>query len=167
MSYATVTPDRGDRPQFLEFCIKQLNKLNNGHPMNAYLMNDKPKNGEVDIVPRIRQGIEMAKRDGFTHVYILESDDFYCADYLKTNLDFDFFGYSDSTERFGRKQLLKWSFGIVSCSCVLKLIPIYFVSFTNSLINSTKSFPFMNGRFSTRVEFIDYISITIQFINWF
>lgn len=64
--------------------------------MNAYIMNDPPKNDAVDLVPRIRQGIELAKKDGFTHVYCIESDDFYACDYLARPLDFDFFGYSDT-----------------------------------------------------------------------
>src|SRR5687768_3884927 len=96
MSYATITCDRGDRPQFFEFCIQQLKWMNGGHPMNAYLMNDKPKNNDVDLIPRMRQGIELAKRDGFTHVYCIESDDAYSIDYLHRPLDFDFFGYSDT-----------------------------------------------------------------------
>jgi hypothetical protein len=98
MTYATITPSRGgERKPLFEFCIQQLKKMNNGEsPTNAYIMNDPPKNGEADLIPRIRQGIELAKRDGFTHVYITEDDDFYCADYLQRPLDFDFFGYSNT-----------------------------------------------------------------------
>jgi hypothetical protein len=98
MSYCTITPNRGgERKILFEFCIQQLKKLNGGKPpMSAYIMNDPPKSDAVDLVPRIRQGIELAKKDGFTHVYCIESDDFYVSDYLARPLDFDFFGYSDS-----------------------------------------------------------------------
>lgn len=98
MTFCTLTPDRGDRPQFFEFCIKQLNKLNNSHPMNAYLMNDKPKNGEVDLVPRMRAGIEHAKKDGFKAVYVVESDDYYPANYFDQMGigDYDFIGYQET-----------------------------------------------------------------------
>jgi hypothetical protein len=66
-------------------------------PMNAYIMNDPPKSSEPDLVPRIKQGIELAKKDGFTHCYIIEDDDFYNVGHLNRALDFDFFGYTDST----------------------------------------------------------------------
>jgi hypothetical protein len=96
MSLCTITPDRGDRPQFFERCIHQLKMMNDGCPQNAYLMNEKPKSEEVDLIPRIREGIKLAKRDGFTHVYIIESDDAYPVDYLKRPLDFDFFGFNET-----------------------------------------------------------------------
>lgn len=96
MSFCTITPSRGgERKEFFQFCVQQLTKLTGGK--NNYLMNEHPKSNEVDLVPRIREGIEFAKKDGFTHVFIFEDDDAYHPDYLNTNLDFDFFGYSDST----------------------------------------------------------------------
>lgn len=98
MSYCTITPTRpGERKPLFEHCIWQLNRMNGGPPNNAYIMNDPPRSGEVDLVPRIKQGVELAKRDGFTHIFIAEDDDFYTIDYLKRPLDFDFFGYSDTT----------------------------------------------------------------------
>lgn len=96
MSFCTITPTRGgERKEFFQFCVQQLTKLTGGK--NNYLMNEHPKSNEVDLVPRVQEGIELAKRDGFTHAFIFEDDDAYHTDYLKTNLDFDFFGYSDST----------------------------------------------------------------------
>lgn len=98
MRYCTLTCDRGDRPHLFERCIQQLRRMNNDRPpMNGFIMNDPPKNGEVDLVPRFRQGVEYARNAGFTHLYCIESDDFYTFDYLKRPLDFDFFGYSDTT----------------------------------------------------------------------
>lgn len=96
MSFCTITPSRGgERKEFFEFCVKQLVRLTGGK--NNYLMNDHPINNEVDLVPRIRQGIASAKEDGFTHVFIVEDDDSYKVEYFQNDLNFDFFGYSDST----------------------------------------------------------------------
>jgi hypothetical protein len=95
MSFATITPNRGgERKLLFEFCIQQLKKMNGDKPpMNAYVINYPPKDDKVDIVPRVRMGVEMAKKDGFTHVFIVESDDFYPVGYLQRSLDFDFFGF--------------------------------------------------------------------------
>lgn len=95
MTWATVTPSRGDRPELLQFCVKQLTELTGG--TRNYLMNDRPITADFDLVPRIRKGIELARRDGFTHVFIVEDDDFVTKEYFQTDLDFDFFGYSEST----------------------------------------------------------------------
>lgn len=101
MNYCTITPDRGDRPEFFQFCLKQLTKMNGGKPpMNAYLMNDKPISEEVDLVPRIRKGVELAKRDGFEWCFIIENDDYYPADYFSLFGDLselDFVGFSETT----------------------------------------------------------------------
>lgn len=96
MSFCTITPSRGgERKEFFEFCVQQLVKLTGGK--NNYLMNEHPTGNEVDLVPRIRQGIALAKQDGFTHVYIVEDDDNYKSEYFQSDLNFDFFGYSDTT----------------------------------------------------------------------
>jgi hypothetical protein len=111
VNYCSITPDRGDRPHFFEFCIKQLNKVNNGHPTNAYLMNDRPKNGDMDLVPRVRQGIEMAKRDGFEWAFVFESDDCFPSDYFQRYephfKKYDFIG--DSTTFYYNIKTLRWS----------------------------------------------------------
>lgn len=95
MKYCAIVPDRGDRPQFFEFCVKQINRMGMGNA--CYLMNEKPKSDEVDIVPRIRQGIEMAKHDGFEFIYCIESDDWYPADYITGDVsNLDFIGFSST-----------------------------------------------------------------------
>jgi hypothetical protein len=100
MTYCTLTCDRGDRPKFFEFCIKQLRALNGDWPpMNAYLMNEKPKTDGFDLVPRFKQGVDLAKRDGFKSVYCIESDDYYPKDYFqKLDIEvYDFIGCQDTT----------------------------------------------------------------------
>lgn len=96
MDYCTITPSRGgDRPKFFQFCVRQLTKFTGGQ--KNYIMNDRPISEAKDLIPRVKKGIELAKRDGFTHVFIVEDDDFYCKEYFEQALDFDFFGYEDTT----------------------------------------------------------------------
>jgi hypothetical protein len=92
--YCTITPTRpGERKPLFEFCVKQLAGLTNG---NNYIMND-PVKSSPDLVPRIKSGIELAKKDGFSHAFIVEDDDFYVQEHFKNKLDFDFLGYNDTT----------------------------------------------------------------------
>lgn len=98
MSFATITPHRGgERNEFFEFCIQQLTDLTGGK--NCYLMNERPTTNEPDLVPRIKKGIELAKRDGFKSVYIFEDDDAYCKNYFKILDigDYDFIGCQSTT----------------------------------------------------------------------
>lgn len=95
--YCTITPSRGDRPDLFRFCLIQLQKMNGGeHLTNAYLMNERPTSEAMDLVPRIRKGVEMAKRDGFEWCFIVEDDDAYPEDYFERFLPYldgyDFIG---------------------------------------------------------------------------
>lgn len=63
-----------------------------------FVIDYPPRSEMPDLVPRIQAGIEMAKAAGVEYVFIVEDDDWYPEDYLRTKvLDFDFFGYSTST----------------------------------------------------------------------
>lgn len=101
LTYCTITPDRGDRPELFKHCIKQLAKINGGKPPNnSYLLNDRPISEQVDLVPRIKKGVEMARRDGVEFVFIIESDDYYPANYFSLFGDLsdtDFVGFSSTT----------------------------------------------------------------------
>ena len=96
VSFCTITPSRGDRPEFLNFCKHQLDRMNT-QPCKSYFIDYTPKNGEVDLVPRIQEGIRQAKHDGFDLVFILESDDFYPIDYFDNIPDADFIGEQSTT----------------------------------------------------------------------
>lgn len=82
MSFATITPTRGDRGQLLEFCKHQLSRMT-VKPDKSYFIDWEPKSEEVDLVPRIKDGIAQAEVDGFDEVYILEDDDFYRPDHFE------------------------------------------------------------------------------------
>lgn len=69
-----------------------------GSKMAIYI-DHKPSHSGMDLVPRVRLGIESARAAGVDRVAIVESDDFYSADYLShINLnDYDAFGWGTTT----------------------------------------------------------------------
>ena len=77
-----ITPDRNDRPEFLKHCIWQMER----QTLRAgahFIISDPCINGVVDIVPRIKKGIVLAKEMGFEYCFIIENDDFYPDDYIE------------------------------------------------------------------------------------
>jgi hypothetical protein len=87
--FCTITPTRGDRPELLEFCKHQLQRMNI-KPAHSYFIDDKPSSGHVDLVTRVKKGINQAINDGFENIYIIEDDDYYSPFYfskLRLRLD--------------------------------------------------------------------------------
>lgn len=82
MSFCTLTPSRGDRPQFIEFCKHQLSRMT-VKPDKSYFIDYKPKSEDVDLVERIQEGIRQAQADGFNEVIIIEDDDFVKPDHFE------------------------------------------------------------------------------------
>lgn len=77
-----ITPDRNDRPKFLEHCKWQMQ--NQTIQAGAhFIINDPAVDGVVDIVPRIRKGIELARSSRFQFCFIIENDDYYPDWYLE------------------------------------------------------------------------------------
>lgn len=94
MKICSITPNRGgERENLLKFCCEQLRIMG---MQNSYIMNDPPKSDKCDLVWRIRNGIELAKKDGMEWVFIIESDDYYPSDYINKFLPYmgvaDFIG---------------------------------------------------------------------------
>lgn len=90
---ATITPARGgERPQFMDFCKLQVERM---RPVHQIYIDHKPISSAIDLVPRIRLGIETARSLGCDRVAIVENDDWYDHDYLsQINLDdYDAFGW--------------------------------------------------------------------------
>lgn len=94
--FATITPTR-DRPKLLSFCREQLSRQTIQPDLKVFI-DVKPTDDQPDITKRIKQGIELVKREGIDIVYIVEDDDFYCKDYLERMQigDNDFIGYQDT-----------------------------------------------------------------------
>ena len=61
INFCVITPDRGDRPQFLEHCRYQMNRQTVKLDLHLVIGQEdhKPIPGVVDIIPRIKKGIEM------------------------------------------------------------------------------------------------------------
>lgn len=91
--FCTITPTRGDRPQFLEHCKWQLSRMTI-KPGKSYFIDHTPKSPEKDLCDRIFYGVALAREDGFDKCYIIEDDDFYLPDYFERMafLNADFVG---------------------------------------------------------------------------
>jgi len=90
--YCAIIPDRGDRPEFTEHCLKRL---------KAYDWIDiihvcyEPSDHRFDLIERIQKGVKQAKSEGYKKAFIVENDDWYSLEYFQP-FDFDFVGYSDT-----------------------------------------------------------------------
>lgn len=98
MTFATLTPTRGDRNELLGFVHK---RLLSSTPKPGYLLTmcEEPKSEAIDIVPRIREGIEVLKAKGYDFVFIVEDDDFLPENYFNSWGDLselDFVGFRDT-----------------------------------------------------------------------
>jgi len=91
MTFATITPTRGDRPELLKFCKRQLARME-VKPTASYFIDYKPKGSEIDLVPRIREGIFQSESEGIDMVFIVEDDDFIPSNYFNNIPDADFIG---------------------------------------------------------------------------
>ena len=81
MRIAAITPDRGDRPEFLEHCIMQMKRQT--MPVEHIVVGYAGKEGVIDIVPRIRHGINIARMKGIDLCLIIENDDYYPDNYAE------------------------------------------------------------------------------------
>lgn len=93
--FALITPNRGgERDQLLQFCKDQVGRFH--FKANHYVINHYPETEECDLIPRVKKGIAMAKADGIDWIVMIESDDYYPADYLDRIIpymsQFDFIG---------------------------------------------------------------------------
>lgn len=81
MKVGVIIPDRGDRPQFLENCLRML-RAQTYKGFETCLVNHKPKTKSFDLTERIRLGFEYFKERDFDCVLIIENDDFYSEHYI-------------------------------------------------------------------------------------
>src|SRR5688500_15671549 len=104
MNFAVIIPTR-DRPQFYNHCIEQLS-AQTLKPSKVYVIYYPPDNEEMDLVQRIRIGLDCIKAEGIDLVFIWEDDDSYTANYFERFSPFfntyDFFG-DDSTTYYNLK----------------------------------------------------------------
>lgn len=77
-----ITPDRNDRPELLEHCKWQMKR----QTVQAYdhlVINYDPVPGVVDLVPRVRMGVNIAKDLKADYCLIIENDDYYPDNYVE------------------------------------------------------------------------------------
>lgn len=96
--FATLTVDRGDRPQFFDFCMHQISRFTT-QPKHTIIVNEPPTSNATDLTKRMRMGIVAARNLGIDLVYVIESDDYYPKDYIEklhTGVKYDFIGSQKS-----------------------------------------------------------------------
>jgi hypothetical protein len=94
--FCAIIPDRKDRPELTDFCLKQLRRMS-VYPDQVYHMSYIPEMcGEFDLVSRVRSGVSEAMKDGFDWCFIIENDDYYPVNYFERFLPYlnrhDFIG---------------------------------------------------------------------------
>lgn len=95
MNFAAIIPDRGDRKPFFDHCLEQVDKFTL-KPNGVYCMTYPPDSEEMDLVQRIKTGVQLVRNDGFDLVFVIESDDSYPSNYFEQFAPYfgkyDFFG---------------------------------------------------------------------------
>lgn len=92
MRVAVIIPDRNDRPQFLENCIRMM-EYQTIKPATIILQNYKAESDKPDITQRYRRGYERVSELNIHHpyneydvIFFIENDDFYSPRYIETML---------------------------------------------------------------------------------
>jgi len=78
-----IIPTRGDRQQFVEFAVKQMENQTLKPDMIS-VIDYTPKDTRVDLASRFQYGIEQALQAGADVIFFIEDDDFYSAQYIET-----------------------------------------------------------------------------------
>lgn len=81
--FCTITCNRGrDREPFYEFCKEQIARFTI-QPSYTFFIDHEPASDKVDITLRVRLGMACALQAGIDICYIIESDDYYPANYFE------------------------------------------------------------------------------------
>lgn len=101
--FAVITPTRADRPELLEFCKHQVERMTI-KPEKHYCITYRPTTFP-DLVERVKKGIDMAISDGFSFVFIIEDDDWYSKNY------FELMNPTESDDFIGNDKTLMYHLG--------------------------------------------------------
>lgn len=77
-----IIPDRGDRPGFVDNCLRQMENQTL-KPVEISLVNYAPESNLKDITQRYRRGYESLRYMSLDVIAFIESDDFYSPEYLE------------------------------------------------------------------------------------
>jgi hypothetical protein len=86
MKIGVIIPDRGDRPQFLDNCIRMINNQSL-KPDDVFVVGHTPISEKIDITFRYRIGYEYFRFKNYDVVFLIENDDWYSNDYFKIMID--------------------------------------------------------------------------------
>jgi len=99
MKLATLTPTRGDRKPLFEFCKEQIDRQT-VQPDNRYYIAFDAVGNKPDLTKRVRQGWELAKKDGMDWIILFEDDDSYSDNHIERYIPhmdrYDFIGDQSS-----------------------------------------------------------------------
>jgi len=80
-----IIPDRNDRPEFLENCLRMINGQTI-KPTIIEVVNDTPLNDFCDITRRYRMGYDRLRDKNLDCILFIENDDWYAPNYIETML---------------------------------------------------------------------------------
>lgn len=83
MKVGVIIPDRRDRPELLDHCIKMI-KTQTRKADIVNVINFVPTSNVPDLTKRVRLGFEWAKENGCDCVLIMENDDYYSENYIES-----------------------------------------------------------------------------------
>lgn len=87
MKIAIIIPDRGDRPKFLDNCLRMI-QGQTIKPNFVHVVNEPPKDNECDITLRYKIGYEsVSEKNNFDLILLMENDDFYAPNYIETMIN--------------------------------------------------------------------------------
>lgn len=85
MKLGIIIPDRGDRPRFMENCMRMLKAQTYLPDLIAVnVVDDPPIDDHVDITKRYRIGYDQLRGKGLDLIAFIENDDWYSPNYLET-----------------------------------------------------------------------------------
>jgi glycosyltransferase involved in cell wall biosynthesis len=82
MRVGIITPDRGDRPQFMEQYYRMMDRQTL-KPEVIEVVDYAPVSDDCDITPRYRYGYDKLRNCGLDVILFIESDDWYSPRYIE------------------------------------------------------------------------------------
>jgi hypothetical protein len=83
MNIAVIIPDRGDRKELTENCIRMLHKQTL-RPKYIQILQSEPEEKTIDITRKYRHGVEYySKSEDVDVIAFIENDDWYAPDYFE------------------------------------------------------------------------------------
>lgn len=104
-TFASLTPSRGDRPQFIDHCFKQIDRMT-VKPDKIYHINYHPESESYDLKTRLHRGYLKAKEDGIEWIFVIEEDDYMPSDYFEK-----FLPYMDKYDFIGQATTIYYHLG--------------------------------------------------------